>query len=576
MIDRRPWFVRFPDLLEWELGRFARHALPATIDEARRVHGQLVVESQVEFRGSPLPLQVAYPSEYPELPPAVCGPAGLIPRHQHAFAGNFCLLERPIDDWKAKEWGAADLIVEQLLRLLGDYEAGDDAVAANEAPIPEPASAYFDYAADAAVVIAGNLAEPAGFGGKLRFSRPTPQLFVVRQIGAAQADARLVEVLGGGETMVGHWRRLDRAPQLEHGDGAAVADFVRSSFPGLLSAPLPPRLQRKTRRTSPSLELFGLTFREEGQVVGETRAGWLFLLIDRTGPSERAFLVHSQVLSPEERERRIPELAGTADRRALVLGLGSLGAEVALHLARAGVGRLDLVDFDRFEVTNTVRHPLGVDYTGLPKSQAAALACRRANPFSEITFQQLRVGQESWRDLWSPLSQLAELIERADLVVEATGSHQISQLVGRLCGEADVPLVSGWMTEGLYGAEIVRIAPGRTSCFTCFSTIHRRGQLPAAAAGEEHQVVVQGCSHPTVSGAGFDAAEAAANMARLAISTLAPPGGYPDMGYDYLALSFRQAVGAAPPRVATADLPPDEECDGCRAAVGSIAKPLKA
>jgi hypothetical protein len=61
-------------------------------------------------------------------------------------------------------------------------------------------------------------------------------------------------------------------------------------------------------------------------------------------------------------------------------------------------------------------------------------------------------------------------------------------------------------------------------------------------------------------------------MARLAISTLAPSGGYPDTAYDYLALSFRQPVGAEPPRVVTAGLPPDEECDECRAAAGSIAK----
>ncbi len=56
------------------------------------------------------------------------------------------------------------------------------------------------------------------------------------------------------------------------------------------------------------------------------------------------------------------------------------------------------------------------------------------------------------------------------------------------------------------------------------------------------EVVVQGCSHPTTIGAGFDALEVAAVAARLSVQTMQPDGGYPDSPWDHAALSFRQST----------------------------------
>jgi hypothetical protein len=91
-------------------------------------------------------------------------------------------------------------------------------------------------------------------------------------------------------------------------------------------------------------------------------------------------------------------------------------------------------------------------------------------------------------------------------------------------------------------------------------------------------VVVQGCSHPTVAGAGFDVGETAAVITRMCVATLAPEGedgpGYPDLPYNYIALSFRrQPDDAEYPRMAAHDLPPaDGTCEQCRLAAGSTAE----
>jgi hypothetical protein len=64
--------------------------------------------------------------------------------------------------------------------------------------------------------------------------------------------------------------------------------------------------------------------------------------------------------------------------------------------------------------------------------------------------------------------------------------------------------------------------------------------------------------------------ETAAQLARLAVGTLEPGGGYPDSQWDYAALSFRRAPDDADcPRIATVSLEPDHECATCRRLVGS-------
>lgn len=246
--------------------------------------------------------------------------------------------------------------------------------------------------------------------------------------------------------------------------------------------------------------------------------------------------------------------------------------DVALGLARAGIGQIDVIDFDRYEAGNTVRHALGIEYTGLTKSDAVVTGCRRANPYCNATAHQLRFGDALWPAGESPLERFLDLVDAADLVVEATGSHQIAQFAGRICGDAGVPMVAAWMTDGSWGAELVRARPDATACWTCFARAHRDGRLPLAERGPEQQVIVQGCSHPTATG-GFDAAETSAMLTRLAAGTLEVEGGYPDAPWDYAAVSFRRAPDDPElARMVTTKLEPAEGCPTCRVAAGSTAR----
>ena len=92
-----------------------------------------------------------------------------------------------------------------------------------------------------------------------------------------------------------------------------------------------------------------------------------------------------------------------------VCGLGGLGSNVAISLARAGVGKLILIDFDCVDVTNLHRQQYKACQVGIPKPVALAENLREIAPFIELEVHQVRVTEEN----------LMELVGKADVVCEA-------------------------------------------------------------------------------------------------------------------------------------------------------------
>ncbi|HYQ79106.1 MAG TPA: ThiF family adenylyltransferase [Solirubrobacterales bacterium] len=558
----QPWFERWPDLKAEEEARFEAHQFPWREDPELLEQGYLAVDTEVQFRGEPLEIKVIYPSEYPELPPHVRSEP-VLSRHQQPFQGDFCLLDHPIESWTPYSWGAADLIHFQLLTLLANSEAGEDVVREHEAPMPEPVSAYFRYEPNTVVIVPGELASPSGGSGRFALREFDGGRFLLTQVDNTEATEQLVGLLPLKASLGGRWKRLDQLPDpLPGPTGEELKIWVEAEHAELLPTkppPLPPKKRNKRRKRAATRHLVGLVFPEERSATGETKDTWFFLDVHL----DKARLLHTQELSEEERLRRIPDLAGLGDKRALIIGAGSLGGDVALHLGRANVGTLKIVDFDRMEVNNSVRHALGVEWAGVLKAYAIALACQRANPFCSaeaayVQFGDIHPGH-------TPLASLEQLVDEADIVVETTGIHQIEHLVGRVAWEQRKPIVSCWLTNGSWAGEVVRLIPTQTMCMTCFQKGQRDRKLLLGDAGpDETPISVQGCSHPTVGGAGFDAAETAAMAARLAVQALLPGDDYPRPEWDHAVANFRR-----PPedkesaRFAAEKLPPNEECSVC-------------
>ncbi len=108
----------------------------------------------------------------------------------------------------------------------------------------------------------------------------------------------------------------------------------------------------------------------------------------------------------------------------LVCGIGGMGGACVQSLARAGVGRLALADFDAFDVTNLNRQVFAnLDTVGQDKVAATVDQLRRINPELELeTFDQ------SWTE------QLDTLLPRYPVVVNGTDDIRAGvQLYRKAC-----------------------------------------------------------------------------------------------------------------------------------------------
>ena len=92
-----------------------------------------------------------------------------------------------------------------------------------------------------------------------------------------------------------------------------------------------------------------------------------------------------------------------------VCGLGGLGSHVAVALARAGVGRLLLLDFDRVDLTNLHRQQYRADQIGQYKTDALAENLRQIAPYLALETRTVRLDWDN----------APGLLAEADIVCEA-------------------------------------------------------------------------------------------------------------------------------------------------------------
>ena len=92
-----------------------------------------------------------------------------------------------------------------------------------------------------------------------------------------------------------------------------------------------------------------------------------------------------------------------------ICGLGGLGSNIAVALARAGVGRLILIDFDKVDISNLHRQQYQADQIGLYKTEALTENLKRIVPYVEIISHTVRVTEENFQ----------ELLQDADIICEA-------------------------------------------------------------------------------------------------------------------------------------------------------------
>ena len=97
-----------------------------------------------------------------------------------------------------------------------------------------------------------------------------------------------------------------------------------------------------------------------------------------------------------------------------ICGLGGLGSNIAVSLARAGIGKLILVDFDKVDISNLHRQQYKADQIGRFKTEALAENLREIAPYIEVETHAVRVTEENFEALLSEADLICEAFDGAE------------------------------------------------------------------------------------------------------------------------------------------------------------------
>lgn len=97
-----------------------------------------------------------------------------------------------------------------------------------------------------------------------------------------------------------------------------------------------------------------------------------------------------------------------------ICGLGGLGSNIAVSLARAGIGKLILVDFDKVDISNLHRQQYKADQIGRFKTEALAENLREIAPYIKVETHAVAVTEENLEALLSEADLICEAFDRAE------------------------------------------------------------------------------------------------------------------------------------------------------------------
>ena len=97
-----------------------------------------------------------------------------------------------------------------------------------------------------------------------------------------------------------------------------------------------------------------------------------------------------------------------------VCGLGGLGSNIAIALARAGVGKLHILDFDRVDISNLNRQQYFPEQLGQFKADAMYDTLKRIAPYCDITSEQVKLDEENIPKLLAEDDIIVEAFDKAD------------------------------------------------------------------------------------------------------------------------------------------------------------------
>jgi len=568
------WFDERPERLDFELRALDAACFPYEIDGARKAAGQLILAVRCRVEGVEYPLTVVFPNNYPFFPFQVLAPTLNLKYHQDRHSKALCFVARIDSEWETTDT-LAEYLLDRFPKVLKASE-GDGGVA--EAREGAPATGYMIFQ-PGTVVLTADWLLPKGLdrgalvigieGGTDPSALLRGAVLEVRSLDGillGEADAhfktRYVRHLNA------RWVRLPATP------------LSTEAWPMLREAEAVwPALKTPTFNGGP--DVVGIVFQDEAR-FREMHDLWVFVVRRRDrdvavrgtgkrlppGDQISACLARPDRSGRADIQTRVPRLKPISAKKAAIFGLGALGSMVAWQFARAGIGRLSVIDDDFVQAGNMPRWIMGLPAAGHQKVLVFASMIALNFPFTEVLPLNFKLGAAIPPDLDVPRDIDDQLVSRAiedadiliDCTVELTAHHYLSDLSWR----RGLPYIWCSGTTGGWGGIVGRALRGKTSgCWRCFRHHRVDGTYPSPAEEEVADVQPIGCFSPTFTGSGFDLDLVSLTAVRLAASTLCigSVDGYQDFNWDVGVVDLWDNGAPIAPKWKTFSLERHPACD---------------
>lgn len=201
------------------------------------------------------------------------------------------------------------------------------------------------------------------------------------------------------------------------------------------------------------------------------------------------------VLTKEEWNKALSERHGEdvqkkfSSATVAICGLGGLGSNIAVSLARAGIGKLILIDFDRVDITNLHRQQYKVNQIGMNKTDALSENLKEIAPYIDLEIHTAQVTEKT----------ASHLLQGADIICEAFDNAEAKAMLTNLVLETmhDKYLVAASGMAGFGSANTIqtrRVAKRFYLCGDGASDVQTEGSLVASrvmlcAAHQAHTVL---------------------------------------------------------------------------------------
>lgn len=545
------WRQAWPDWYKYELDMLNHHGYVYRIDEDNIDSDLLILNLEYHYNSELLHLKIIFPPEYPFFPPEVSVDNKSLARHRGGLKNTFCLFGHDQNndvDWMPFEDTLATTVlneqVPKVLAISDAVEAGhgdSEWIAEDEAHVGEALTTYLAGHVEGCLLVGDwmipNDIKHGRFDLKIRVDVNQEEAFIrgfIYQIYDNKTPLSCDSVTCIPNSFESFdvyncpWIRAELLSSID------TKEKLWEWFQKHHSA--------KARRIIDMASKKG--FSAAGLLINEEidhrkyDESWLFLIAYKSPSGIRRMVLRGLRASDKELKQRVPELAPLANKKIAIIGLGSVGSPIAIHLAKAGASELFLVDNDIVEPGNTVRWALGMHAVGMDKATALIRYLNDCYPLTQTGGFKYKVGSVKKPDIHETfINRLKEM----DLVIDATASIGVNQYLAHLCQVNKVPYHWCSTTEGGWGGIIGRIQPDVTQgCWSgYFRKLDKEFDLPVKL--DTGNIVPAGCFTPTFTGAGIDCEQIGLFSARLAISTLCEgeENAYPVFDWDIGIVNFR-------------------------------------